>query len=138
MVTAVKQIVDELIEAWNNHDVENVAHLFSTDYEGIDVGLSSPQRGQPGVKEAVSCYLTAFPDMQIALDETVIQDDRVAMVWTFQGTHRGKWSNIPPTGRSVVVRGVTVLGIKDGRIVSGLYIWDFAGLLRSLRLLPDL
>ncbi len=138
MVTAVRPIVDDLIEAWNSHDIDDVVQFFSDDYEGIDVGLSSPQRGQDGIRESISRYLTAFPDMRIALDETVIQGDRVAMVWTFRGTHLGKWSNIPPTNRSVVMRGVTVLGIEDGRIVSGLYVWDFAGLLRSLRLLPDL
>jgi hypothetical protein len=46
--------------------------------------------------------------------------------------------NIPPTGRSVEIRGVSMLTIKDNQVQRGLYIWDVAGLLRALGLLPEL
>jgi hypothetical protein len=46
--------------------------------------------------------------------------------------------NIPPTGRNVEVLGTSVLTVGDGKIARGLYIWDVAGLLRSIGLLPEL
>ena len=45
---------------------------------------------------------------------------------------------VPPTDRRIEVCGVTLLTVQDGKIVRGLYLWDMAGLLRSMKLLPDL
>ena len=45
---------------------------------------------------------------------------------------------IPPTGREVAVRGVSILTIADGKVTHGETIWDTAGLLRALGLLPEL
>jgi hypothetical protein len=45
---------------------------------------------------------------------------------------------IPPTGRSIAVRGTSVLTVESGKIIRGLYVWDVAGLLRSIGLLPEL
>jgi ketosteroid isomerase-like protein len=46
--------------------------------------------------------------------------------------------DIPPTGREIEVRGVSLLTVEDGKITHGLNVWDTAGLLRALRLLPEL
>ena len=46
--------------------------------------------------------------------------------------------HIPPTGRKIAVRGISVLTIENEKITSGLYVWDAAGLLRAIGLLPEL
>jgi hypothetical protein len=46
--------------------------------------------------------------------------------------------HIPPTGRKIAVRGISVLTIENGKITRGLYVWDAAGLLRTTGLLPEL
>jgi hypothetical protein len=46
--------------------------------------------------------------------------------------------NIPPTGRQVRVRGVSLMRLKNGRIKSARRIWDLAGMLRTFGLLPEL
>ena len=61
-----------------------------------------------------------------------------AIVWMAEGTHQGTIMNIPPTGHRVVVRGVSIIDVEDGLIVRGQYIWDLAGMLRHLGLLPEL
>jgi hypothetical protein len=45
---------------------------------------------------------------------------------------------IPPTGCDIAVRGISVLTVENGKVTRGLYIWDVAGLLRSIGLLPEL
>lgn len=39
---------------------------------------------------------------------------------------------IPPTGRKVSVRGVSMLTVSEAGITHGLYVWDTAGLLRDI------
>jgi steroid delta-isomerase-like uncharacterized protein len=134
----VSRIIHELLEAWNAHDIERIKTFYAPEYEGVDVGQAEPHRGPQSVPENVERYLRAFPDLRFVEEDIVVQDGRVVLVWKAYGTHRGRLMNIPPTGRNIVVRGTSVLTVEDGKVVRGLYIWDVAGLLRSIGLLPDL
>jgi steroid delta-isomerase-like uncharacterized protein len=130
--------VTQLLEAWNAHDVERVTAFYAPDYEGEDVGQARLQRGLEGVRQTMARYWHAFPDLYLTQEATISQRDQVALFWTARGTHRGKIMNIPPTGRPIQVRGASLLTLQDGKIRHGLTIWDVAGLLRAIGLLPEL
>jgi len=134
----IARLARELLEAWNAHDIERIKTFYAPEYEGVDVGQAEPQRGPQSVPQNVERYLGAFPDLRFVEEDIVVQDGRVVLVWKAYGTHRGRLMNIPPTGRNIVVRGTSVLTVEDGKVVQGLYVWDVAGLLRSIGLLPDL
>jgi steroid delta-isomerase-like uncharacterized protein len=79
----------------------------------------------------------AFPDLRINVQQIVAEGDKVAVLWTFQGTHTGSgYEGLPPTGTRVEIRGITIWRIVDGRIVeewssfseTGAYIEMFAHL----------
>jgi steroid delta-isomerase-like uncharacterized protein len=132
------RLVRDLLEAWNAHDIERIKTFYAPEYEGVDVGQAGPQRGAQSVSRNVERYLRAFPDLRFVEEDIVAQDDRAVLVWTAYGTHQGRLMNIPPTGRNVAVRGASVLTVENGKVVRGLYVWDVAGLLRSIGLLPEL
>jgi steroid delta-isomerase-like uncharacterized protein len=131
-------LVRELIEAWNAHDAERVAACYAEDFEGEDVAQAEPQRGPHDIRRITLFYLRAFPDVQIELQDAVFDGDKVVMVWVLRGTQRGTFMRIPPTGRRVAVRGTTLLTLRHGQIARAVRIWDVAGLLRSVGLLPEL
>jgi steroid delta-isomerase-like uncharacterized protein len=126
------------LAAWNSHVVEQVLSLCAPSYVGRDISQASSHQGHEGVRDYVGSYLRAFPDLELTADETIVQPDRLALAWTARGTHRGTLMNIPSTGRAVRVRGVSILMVQDGLLSRALYMWDVAGLLRELGLLPDL
>ena len=132
------QIAHELLRSINAGDVNGVVALFDDGYAGIDVADPTPQRGRVDVRRSIERYREAFPDLRVLAETTVTEDERIALFWTAIGTHRGPLMHIPPTGRPVEVRGVALLRIEREKIVEGLYLWDVAGLLRSVGLLPDL
>ena len=134
----IAQLVDELVAAWNGHDARRLRALCAPDYEGRDSGEAGVQRGAPAVEAAVARYLHAFPDLRITAERVVIQGACAAVVWTARGTHRGTLLHIPPTGRAVTVTGMSLLTVQGGRIARALHVWDVAGLLRTLGLLPEL
>jgi steroid delta-isomerase-like uncharacterized protein len=138
MSQTIPTLLTQLLEAWNAHDLERASALYAPSYTGIDVSEAQPQQGRQAVRQTLARYFAAFPDLQFTAEETVIEDQRVAVQWSAQGTHRGHFMNIPPTGRTITLRGVTILTIADQQIQSGLFMWDVAGLLRALGLLPDL
>jgi steroid delta-isomerase-like uncharacterized protein len=131
-------LAKQLLNAWNAHDVDRLVALYAPDYLGIDVGRPMPERGPQGARERFEWYVGAFPDLRFTVEEPIAQGSQAAVVWTATGTHRARLMNIPPTGRAVSVRGVSVLTVEGGVLVRGLHVWDSAGLLRAIGLLPDL
>ena len=86
----------------------------------------------------MATYLAAFPDLHFTVEDTVIQGERVVQVWRAHATHRGPLMNIPGTGRRIAVRGASLLTFREGKLYRAAYIWDVAGLLRAIGLLPEL
>jgi steroid delta-isomerase-like uncharacterized protein len=132
-----RTLIQNLITAWNAHDVVRAATFYTDDYVGIDIAQSQPQHGAAARMHILRSYVQAFPDLALRGD-TLLEGERAVLIWEMEGTHRGRFMNVPPTGRRVIVRGVSVLTFRDGKIAQGLNIWDTAGLLRTIGLLPQL
>ncbi len=135
---ALVPLVEELVAGWNARDARRVGALHAPEYEGVDVASAAPHLGPRGVVLHAEAYLRAFPDLRLSQDDVIVEGERAVLVWTARGTHGGELMRIPPTGRAVEVRGVSVLETKDGRISRGLHVWDVAGFLRNIGLLPRL
>ena len=125
-------------QAWNSHDMERVLSFYSPDCVGSDVGQADLLRGHADLRTMLKMYWRAFPNLQFVVTNTIVQDSSVAIVWVAEGTHQGPIMNIPPTGRQVEVRGVSIIEVEDGLVVRGEHIWDLAGMLRKMGLLPEL
>jgi steroid delta-isomerase-like uncharacterized protein len=124
--------------AWNSHDIDDVLRFYAPDCISDDVGQASLLRGREGLRVMLLAYWEAFPDLQFEVTDTVVQDTRLAIAWVAEGTHQGTIMNIPATGHKVQVRGMSIIDVQDGMVVRGQYIWDLAGMLRHLGLLPQL
>jgi steroid delta-isomerase-like uncharacterized protein len=135
---AITNLVATMMIAWNNHDLDHLLTLYTPDYEGTDVGESGPHRGLDDLRRSLAAYLEAFPDLHFVTDSLIVQGNQLSLAWTARGTHLGKLMNIPPTSHPVTVRGVSLLTVQNNKFSRGFYIWDVAGLLRNIGLLPEL
>jgi steroid delta-isomerase-like uncharacterized protein len=138
MTANLATFADAINQAWNSHDIEQVLGFYSSQYIGEDVGQAFLLRGHEGIRAMLENYWQAFPDLEFTVTDTVVHDTRVAIVWMAEGTHQGTIMNIPATGHRVAVRGVSIIDVEDGLVVRGQYIWDLAGMLRHMKLLPEL
>lgn len=136
--TAMIALAEALMAAWNAHDPRRVAEFFSEDFEGDDIGLACPVFGRRGIRRLVAFTFLGLPDVSFALTQVVAQGDQLVMVWRARGTHLGKIMNIPPTRRVIEYQGVTIYTVREGLIVRSLRLWDMAGMLRQIGLLPEL
>jgi steroid delta-isomerase-like uncharacterized protein len=125
--------VDEIFTAG---DLAVVDELYAADYIGHDPTRPEPIRGPAGVKEQVSGYRTAFPDLQLTADEIVAEGDLVVTRWTATGTHEGELFGVTPTGRQVTATGISIIRVAGGRIVEDWTSWDALGLMQQLGALP--
>jgi steroid delta-isomerase-like uncharacterized protein len=130
--------VRQLIDAWNSYDTSRVATLYDPEYRGHDVAQAQPQQGIEGLQSTLAAYWQAFPDLRFIAEHVIADGNQLAIFWRATGTHLGPFLNIPATGHRIEVQGAGHHILRDGRIMQSLYIWDTAGLLRALKLLPEL
>jgi predicted ester cyclase len=86
--------------------------------------------------EAERLYQTltgAFPDLRVQIEDLVAEDDRVVARLTFEGTHRGAFRGIEPTGRTVRFGAIRIYRLTDGKVVETWAQQDALGLIQQLR-----
>jgi predicted ester cyclase len=65
---------------------------------------------------------TAFPDLNLTVDDMISEGDKVVTSWTLTGTHKGKVhqtrvGDVNPTHKQLKVTGVTIHRVINGKIV---------------------
>jgi predicted ester cyclase len=105
------------------------AHLVSESFTGRAPGVKFDREG---FIRSLSQFTSAFPDGKYINDDTIFQGDKVVTVGRFEGTHKGEFLGIAPTGRKVSVLVVHVDRVSDGKIVEHLRMSDQAGLMKQL------
>jgi steroid delta-isomerase-like uncharacterized protein len=105
----------------------------SVSIENID---HDPARGQvpgpEGYRVFFSGLRVAFPDLSVALDTLVADDESIAIAYTLTGTQNGSFMGVAPTGKKMKVRGVQISKFKDGKMVERWGSSDELGMLQQL------
>jgi hypothetical protein len=71
------------------------------------------------MKQALTYYRAASPQLQATLDDIFAEGERVALRWSARGTHLGEWLDVPPTGHHFTMSGITIYRIAEGKAVEG-------------------
>ena len=94
-------------------------------------------RGLEQAKQFVSTYETAFPDMNVTVEDVIDEGDKVVTRVTLRGTHQGQTEEFgPPTGRQVELKGITISRIEGGKIVEDWDAYDNLSAMQQLGLAP--
>lgn len=89
-----------------------------------------------GLKQLILAFRTAFPDLHCTVQEEIAQSDRTAVHWTMRGTHKGAFMGNPPTHRPIMVQGIMMVRMVDGRIVENWLLVDQMSILQQLGIIP--
>lgn len=130
-----KDIVRRSFEAISRNDLDGLQELLADDVVLHD--QHNEVRGSANVAEYFRQYVDAFPDMRVSVDEYIVDGDTVVARWTGRGTHSGSFLGIEPTGREVVVQGIEIDRIRDGRIAETWQSWDAIGMFQQLGRMPS-
>jgi steroid delta-isomerase-like uncharacterized protein len=94
-------------------------------------------RGVEGLKQFVTMIRSAIPDLHITLEDDIAEGDKVVSRWSAQGTHQGELMGIAPTGNQVIITGITIHRIEEGKIVEEWENWDALGLMQQIGAIPS-
>jgi len=79
-------------------------------------GYPGGLQGLDGLRRFHEALWEAFPDARLTVEDLVVEGDRVALRYRLQGTHRGPYLGVAPTGVGFDVEGLTLLRLADGRV----------------------
>jgi steroid delta-isomerase-like uncharacterized protein len=133
-----QSLLEEILDAYNTHDVPRIVAIYHPDYFGSLVSEGAGISGLTDLHEKLTRLFLAFPDLQLAVEETVSEENRIAIAWIASGTQLGKIMNIPSTKKRLQLKGQTILEIRDGKVARTRHLWDLASMLRQMGLLPEL
>jgi steroid delta-isomerase-like uncharacterized protein len=131
MTTDTKALVRRYIEkVWNQADLAALDDLTAPAFT-YHLG-GQPKRDRAGMRQFIEMAHTAFPDWRVQIIDLIAEGDRVAVRWNGQVTHRGDFHGIPPTGKQVVVSGINIYHIVEGKVATEWEQTDSLGLLQQL------
>jgi steroid delta-isomerase-like uncharacterized protein len=90
------------------------------------------------VREFRTASRTAFPRMHYTVEAIVAEEDMVAVLYTWRGTHQGSLGGLSPTGREVTATGAFFCRVDGGKIVEQWDIDDRFDVMQQLGLISDL
>lgn len=117
--------LDAAVALWSPGGTENVRGLIET---------TAPE----GVREFLTGWIGAMPDLSMEVVETTTEDERCAVQWRAKGVFAGPeaMSGVAPTGDPIVLEGVDVLTVRDGLIRSNEAFSDTMAFARQIGMMP--
>lgn len=114
--------------AWCGQAPDGVAAFYS-ERASLSVNDGTPAVGRKAIAEVARGFMTAFPDMEVTMDELVPQSQGAVFHWTLRGTYTGPGG----TGQRVRISGYEVWQMgADGLIAKSTGHFDAAEYERQL------
>jgi steroid delta-isomerase-like uncharacterized protein len=138
-MTTNRDLLHRYVERYNAGDLDACIDLYADDaVQRMHDGIF---HGKDEIRQRLAVELTAFPDARYAVVSFVDEGDTFADEWILAGTHTGPFSlpdgtQIPPTGKAVVVDGMEYVRMRDGKIIVDNLYYDSAAPLIQLGLVP--
>lgn len=118
-------------EAVNSGKLYQFTDLMTADVEDHDPAPDQAD-GPVGFIAFFTKFREAFPDLEVAVEKMVADDDCVAIAYTVTGTHKGDFHGVAPTGKKIEARGMQIARFEDGRIAERWGSSDELGILKQL------
>ena len=118
-------------EVWNNKSEAAVDEMLAED--GIGYGLPSGDiRGPAAFKEYQRLLISAYPDLRVEVEDTVVEDDKIAARCRVTGIHQGEGLGLTATNKPVEFTGLCMMRVKDGKIVEAWNEFNFMQMYQQL------
>ena len=96
-----------------------------------------PLEGLEAWRQFTGPFVEAFPDLRLTVEDIMAEGDMVAARVAFDGTHRGEFQGIPPTGKEVAFTSIEVNRVVDGKGEEHWVEIDLLGLMQQLGAIPE-
>jgi predicted ester cyclase len=133
--------IKRLFDALGSHDMT----LFSETLDALLMprfivhgdALLPLIHGREELRHQIAALKSAFPDVQVALEQIFGEQNKIMAHLRFQGTHSGTWLGVPATGKAMTWTATAIIRFDDtGRMAESWIIQDQLGVLVQLGIAP--
>jgi len=133
-----QSLPDRFAAALSAHDIKAFADLFAEDYVNHQLSAAAPpppggKSQKQGSVDFFAARIAGLPDLQVAVEASVITGDRVAASFVYTGTHDGMYFGIAPTHRKLRFTSCDIFSVKNGLLSEHWGMGDIAGILAQLK-----
>ena len=106
-----------MVEDFNKRNLAFIEEVFSPHFVLHTALTAGWPRGLEGARKMFTTMLSAAPDIQATIEDIVAQGEKVAVRWTFRGTHAGEsLLGGSPTGEPFTTVSISVYRFANGKI----------------------
>jgi len=132
-----QSLADRFAATLSAGDIDAFSELFADTYVNHQKSAAAPPPANVSPKQATVAFfkarLTAMPDLKVATEAVVADQDHVAASFVYSGPHKGTYFGVAPTGRTLRFTSCDIFRLQDGLIVEHWGMGDIAGVLAQLR-----
>ena len=109
-------------------------NLCAASYEAHLGG--NPPVDRAGHEAFAKAFYAAFDGIHHTIEDVFATEEHVGVRFVLNGTHTANFFGIPPTGATVRIVANVILHVADGKVTKLFGIFDEAGMLRQMGILP--
>jgi C-1 hydroxylase len=106
-----KAIVCKFIKSYNERKLHLIDDFVSPDYIDHEKNI-----GREGLKQLIAMGINAFPDWYETVEDIIAEGDKVWVLLSYTGTHRGEFMGLAPTDKKISAKAVDIYRIVDGKL----------------------
>jgi steroid delta-isomerase-like uncharacterized protein len=138
-VTTNKATFRRFRDAMNTCDMELISKTVDELVEPdatIRTPLPGDTTGAQKLKQVWAVLLQAFPDLQLAIEDLIGEDDKVVARIVCTGTHLGEYMGLEPSGKSIAYDEIFIFRFANGRVVETWGVVDVFSQMKQLGVIP--
>ena len=129
---AVRIVLDRYLDIFNDGNRDLISTTVDSSFVCYHPAYPDNLVGIDGFTEWADLNWTAFPDLELIVDEMIIKGDRAIIRWTFNATQTGQMRDVPPTGKPISITGMSIVRVSAGKVTEEYIALDLLGYYRQL------
>ena len=123
-------------EVWNKRNLEVAKELIAPSHAVQILDAADSGVGPEAYAQNVVQFVRAFPDLKFTVIDMIEENEKVVVLWSISGTHKGEFRGIAATGKNVSVDGITINQLAGGKIMDSYVSLDMWGMMQQLGAIP--
>ncbi|MCG3157302.1 MAG: hypothetical protein DKINENOH_03934 [bacterium] len=130
---AIKRFYEEVMGKGNMKVIDELVADNFVEHYAPDPKMPA---NKAGLKQMMGMFRTAFPDLQVTVEDIIAKGDKVWAYTTMRGTHQGEFMGLAATGKKIEVKSVDIVRFVNGKAVEHWGLNDDYTMMMQLGMLP--
>lgn len=130
-------VFENVFPHWNHHDIPKLLEHYDDEIVWVNAAMGERYEGKDEVGAFLGRLFTGIPDLELHVTLRVPRGKYVAEEYRIRGHHRGSLFGVPASGRYLDIPCVSIVELRERKLLEDHFYWDSATALRQAGILPS-